>query len=634
MSLLEELADLEDEIGGLLIAPGAELAKLPSPFQFAEGESINFYIEKAINQTPQLMTSWLKPVEDLLEEAGSFEEFREQLFNLYPALSHQDFTTLMGKALVAVEAAGRFEVIQETETAEEFADSAASPQAIGTKINLPEDLLELRKLLEVRYTDGITAIPEASTDGDNITGIFEDKVSEQLTKRYQFTITQNDVSYGLVNGEDVELAEIEIDFAAGKTKNCTKGTPCKGTCIAKNRQCRDKLGDAEKPSVQKITKAKSKTATSQPPVQPATQPPVQPATNTARSQKAKNYQEQIDNGKVVAAEYLKQTKGHFKKWDKLEDAQIDYDLDLSRAALLHTHKLAGTEPAYQAAKQEIAKLRAAQKPFHDDFVAGKITQQEYSQQVKPIMDGLSVQQKKMQQIANDFEDKARAEIENSPAFQQRKAKLDKEREALEKPYKDFMDKLKRNSIISDDEADQMIAKLEIDKNVKAKHPNIEQDLKEYIKLTNGQGFENVAAIESWDIDRSSTNEYSRKILLGRYADKESLMHELAHHIEFADSDIGEHSQAFIESRATGKPKKLNVLDKNGGFNDDEIAYPDKFIDPYVGKKYQRDDDEKIVTEVVTTGFERFHSAKDMAELAAKDPQHFAYVLGVIRGGKE
>jgi hypothetical protein len=127
--------------------------------------------------------------------------------------------------------------------------------------------LELRKLLEVRYTDGITAIPEASTDGDNITGIFEDKVSEKLTKRYQFTITQNDVSYGLINGEDVELAE--IDFAAGKTKNCTKGTPCKGTCIHKDKECRDGLGDAEKQSVQKITKTKSKTATPQPSVQPA-----------------------------------------------------------------------------------------------------------------------------------------------------------------------------------------------------------------------------------------------------------------------------------------------------------------------------------------------------------------------------
>ena len=392
------------------------------------------------------------------------------------------------------------------------------------------------------------------------------------------------------------------------------------------------MGDAEKQSVQKITKAKSKTA--QTPVQPATQPPVQPATNTARSQKAKNYQEQIDNGKVVAAEYLQQTKGHFKKWEKLEDARINYNSELDSAALLHKHKLAGTEPAYQAAKQEVAKLRAVQKPLHDDFVAGKMTQQEYSQQVQPIMNRISAQQQKMQQIADNFEDKARAEMENSPAFQKRKAKLDKETEALEKPHKDFMDKLKRNSIISDDEADQMIAKLEIDKNVKAKHPNIEQDLKEYIKLTNGQGFENVAAIENRDDDRSCTSEYSRKIFLGRYADKESLMHELSHHIEFADSDIGEHSQAFIESRATGKPKKLKVLDKNGGFDDNEIAYPDKFIDPYVGKKYQRDDDENIATEVVTTGFERFHSAKDMAELAAKDPQHFAYVLGVIRGGKE
>jgi hypothetical protein len=43
---------------------------------------------------------------------------RDRLFDLFPKLDTQDFTELMAQAMIATEAGGRFEVLQETGTLE------------------------------------------------------------------------------------------------------------------------------------------------------------------------------------------------------------------------------------------------------------------------------------------------------------------------------------------------------------------------------------------------------------------------------------------------------------------------------------------------------------------------------------
>ncbi len=49
-----------------------------------------------------------------------------------------------------------------------------------TQVKEKQSLLELKEIIESSYTDGITAIPEASTDGSgDIAGVFEDKVSSK-----------------------------------------------------------------------------------------------------------------------------------------------------------------------------------------------------------------------------------------------------------------------------------------------------------------------------------------------------------------------------------------------------------------------------------------------------------------------
>lgn len=111
--------------------------------------------------------------------------------------------------------------------------------AESTTLTVGEDLLELKGIIEGAYTDGITAIKNARFEGEDIVGTFEDTVADNLTKRYTFRISgEGETSYKLLNPGDVDNFIEPVDFATkGKAKNCSKGIPCKGQCISKNRTC-------------------------------------------------------------------------------------------------------------------------------------------------------------------------------------------------------------------------------------------------------------------------------------------------------------------------------------------------------------------------------------------------------------
>jgi hypothetical protein len=104
---------------------------------------------------------------------------------------------------------------------------------------------QLRSLLEKGYQDGIDGLENVRVEGGKIKGIFIDKVTSTLTKRYEFTVDENAVRYKLINPAAVEQADFtELEFArtklAGdtkKVKSCPKGTPCRYSCIAKGKEC-------------------------------------------------------------------------------------------------------------------------------------------------------------------------------------------------------------------------------------------------------------------------------------------------------------------------------------------------------------------------------------------------------------
>lgn len=111
--------------------------------------------------------------------------------------------------------------------------------------------------------------------------------------------------------------------------------------------------------------------------------------------------------------------------------------------------------------------------------------------------------------------------------------------------------------------------------------------------------------------------------IGSNPDKATIFHELGHHVEFESAATVTAAKSWIRSRSLGEPKKLNEL-TNDPYPDEEIAYPDKFIKPYVGKIYPD------ATEVVSVGMEHFTSGRKMLELYEKDSEHFAFTVGAIK----
>lgn len=84
-------------------------------------------------------------------------------------------------------------------------------------------IIAIRDILETQYSDGITAITKVELDDDdNFVGIFEDKISPTVTKRYAFKITDEEIGYGLMNAQEIsnfiEEDMNETDFSEREAK--------------------------------------------------------------------------------------------------------------------------------------------------------------------------------------------------------------------------------------------------------------------------------------------------------------------------------------------------------------------------------------------------------------------------------
>lgn len=106
-------------------------------------------------------------------------------------------------------------------------------------------------------------------------------------------------------------------------------------------------------------------------------------------------------------------------------------------------------------------------------------------------------------------------------------------------------------------------------------------------------------------------------------DKRTLFHETGHIFECADKTVLKASQDFIKTRATGEPEKLSKLCNDPRYEDWEIAYPDHFMHPYIGKIYPD------ASEVVSMSVERLADPEKLMEVAAKDADYLKLMLGEL-----
>ncbi|MBO3459959.1 hypothetical protein [Aetokthonos hydrillicola] len=147
---------------------------------------------------------------------------------------------------------------------------------------------------------------------------------------------------------------------------------------------------------------------------------------------------------------------------------------------------------------------------------------------------------------------------------------------------------------------------------------------EFYQIARGAGNSTLDTLKAKSF-RAYANKQDRVIDVGVFAEPRTVYHEMGHHIEYEDSRIATASREWRDKRATGVEQPLNNLVKDGRYDDDEIAKPGNYINPYVGKVY-RDGS----TEVISMGIERFHSSQSMLDFYNEDREHFQFIMGVIR----
>lgn len=136
-------------------------------------------------------------------------------------------------------------------------------------------------------------------------------------------------------------------------------------------------------------------------------------------------------------------------------------------------------------------------------------------------------------------------------------------------------------------------------------------------------------------ENGETFEFPGTISTGRSASWESqnsvFWHEFGHHIEFSNPEIYSSMVEFRNSRATSdQPESMNILSNSTFYNDDEVALPGNYIDPYVGKVYpELPEGGYNSTEVFAIGFQYFSDPQSMRRLYEQDPEYFKLIVGVL-----
>lgn len=104
----------------------------------------------------------------------------------------------------------------------------------------------------------------------------------------------------------------------------------------------------------------------------------------------------------------------------------------------------------------------------------------------------------------------------------------------------------------------------------------------------------------------------------------TVIHEYGHHVEFTNPQVKQRANAWLDRRTAGEtPQKLSAVTGNKGYRSDEVTTPDKFVSPYIGKRYKDQS-----TEVISMGLEMAWTTP--VALAKSDPDMFMFIYDVTR----
>lgn len=106
-------------------------------------------------------------------------------------------------------------------------------------------------------------------------------------------------------------------------------------------------------------------------------------------------------------------------------------------------------------------------------------------------------------------------------------------------------------------------------------------------------------------------------------------HEMAHRMEDTLPNIKQITSAFYDRRTKGEtPQSMQRLSPGGNWAPGEVARPDKFPDPYMGKAYKSSKE----NEILSMGVQRLFYSGSSPHLSQVDPDYNRMILGLLAKG--
>lgn len=240
---------------------------------------------------------------------------------------------------------------------------------------------------------------------------------------------------------------------------------------------------------------------------------------------------------------------------------------------------------------------------------------------------LKKQQKELQPLATDISKQRSTKAKNLNFERKLKTTAKKVFNSYVAKGEQFLATNKIDDLF-DTTPNKLSKNIKVDSNVLAHHSRalIDKTTSTFFNLSQGKGAKSFNKLErkearAYALADGSINTGHKQTATEF---KNMMFHEMAHHIEFEDRNVKLAAQHFVISRATDTQKPLAEITGNIMY-ESEKAYPDKFINPYVGKIYSNGS-----TEVLSMGLEQFADKKKLARFMKQDREHFLFVLGVLR----
>ncbi len=136
---------------------------------------------------------------------------------------------------------------------------------------------------------------------------------------------------------------------------------------------------------------------------------------------------------------------------------------------------------------------------------------------------------------------------------------------------------------------------------------------------------------NWEMNVKATpkraffTDWTKTVHITKVEGVETITHEFAHAIEYANSKYFDDIKAFYARRTAGESaESLRRLHPGMGYRADEMTKKDKFMETYTGKLYLKRDGTQDATEITSMWFS--HVFTDLEKFIEKDPDHFEFIF--------